>query len=679
MIKKVFLFGFLPLMLFIQQFSYCQTSDFQELTLENLTDNNAFREIIENGSQEVYDILLNPGGVKEDINLITAEDLRSNYFLQESHIQNFIAYREKYGPIKSIYELQVIEGFDREIISFFLLSISFDNRAETKKSTSIRQSVSIGTQVLLQKKEGYLSGKFLGDPFKTYLRYSFNLNNKLHLGYTGEKDPGEKYIFSTNQNKYFFDHHSAYIQFRRIGLINNLIIGDFSLQNGQGLIFSQPFSFGKGIETINAIRKRDTGLRPVSSSYEFKNFSGIAAEVHHKGLSFIGFGSYVKRDATIWTIAESGETYLKNFNKSGLHRTNNDLAKENTIRETSIGFNANWTNENQNRRFGINYLLTNFNIPFNQPETPTSSYKFKCHDNQNIGSYFDLSFPKSHVFGEVATSMNEGIGVIGGFIHQVSQTIFISTLFRNINANYHSFHGNIFSESSSQINEKGLYLGIKIYPFKNSTITLFHDTFHFPKASANISKSSSGNEWLVNFNYQKFKRLNFNFKVNYQNTERQINDRQSAFSPIQFSKRIKVEAQNILTINSSLRINNQIKWNKTEFNGEVGKGFLISMGLQYIKEAIYINALVNIFQADNYENRLYQYLPSVSHSSLYPFHFNSGSTINLLMKYQLTPNIKLNLNFNQVMFTDIKTLGNSYDLINENKKSTVSFEINLKF
>lgn len=47
-----------------------------------------------------------------------------------------------------------------------------------------------------------------------------------------------------------------------------IILGDYQLQFGQGLIFGAGFGVGKGSETINALERVNTGAKPYTSVIE---------------------------------------------------------------------------------------------------------------------------------------------------------------------------------------------------------------------------------------------------------------------------------------------------------------------------------------------------------------------------------------------------------------------------
>ncbi len=667
----------LVLMLLLQTLSFAQQPDSPLISMEGLTDNNAFREVIEQNGEEVFDLLFNPTQSKRNINQVTYEELQGNFLLDHALIQNFLEYRRKYGLIRSIYELQLIDGFDMEAIQLFLLNITLDRQAiEHEKRT--RHKIAIGSQVLLQEKEGFASKKYAGDAFKSFLRYSVEVNNNISFSFSGEKDPGELYRFSVKKNKFLFDHHSAFLQIRNEGPFTKLILGDFTLQNGQGLVFSQPFSLGKGTETIRTISKPNVGLKPVSSLYEFKNFSGIASEWKYKSVRMIAFASLVQRDATIWP--DDDYPSIRSLSKSGLHRTESELSKENAINEISIGGNTEYRSRPNNFLVGMNFLQTRFSTPFHYINALDQKSKFSGRNNFTLSSYTNYYMKDTHFFSEFAYSKGGGTGFIASLMHQVADPVSLSILYRNVSQDFHSFRGNYFSEEGSQVNEHGLYIGVKLQPLKNTCLSVFHDIYTFPKIDQDFPKSRNGSEWMIAVVHQQYKTYSFNLRVNYEQKEAINKDASFPFNGIYYYQRLRADVSNIIFINHALKLVTQLKWNKTEFEkNDFGKGFLFGTGLQFKTNIFQASSMFSLFTTDGYENRLYQYQHSTQNNYLYPFFYNRGSSANISIQYPANGMLKVCANFFTIVYTETSSIGSGDDTIQGNKKSIVSFEVNMKF
>jgi DNA uptake protein ComE-like DNA-binding protein len=221
--------------------------------------------------------------IKHPINLNNAdfEDLQKLGLLDDIQIKNLLDHIKKNGKLLTVYELQTIEGFDSELIEMLLPYVvvndlgkrKFNFRDISKFSTN---DIMFRYQRILEKQKGYSDvsdsvrqhapgSYYLGSPDKLYLKYRFNYFNNIKIGLTAEKDAGEE--FFTGSNRYGFDFYSGYINVNNIGILKNVVVGDYLLQFGQGLTLWNGISFGKSADAV-AIKKIARGIAPSNSVYE---------------------------------------------------------------------------------------------------------------------------------------------------------------------------------------------------------------------------------------------------------------------------------------------------------------------------------------------------------------------------------------------------------------------------
>ncbi|MEZ5195669.1 MAG: helix-hairpin-helix domain-containing protein [Bacteroidales bacterium] len=143
-----------------------------------------------------------------NLNYATEEDLRKLVFLNVQQIFNLLAYRETYGNMVTLYELQSIEGYNRETIDK-LLPYVYVSQEKPKIPLNLKglgkygnHEIILRYQRVLQEQKGYSSipdsvlyanpnSRYMGSADKVYLRYGFNYSNKIRWGIVAEKDAGE--------------------------------------------------------------------------------------------------------------------------------------------------------------------------------------------------------------------------------------------------------------------------------------------------------------------------------------------------------------------------------------------------------------------------------------------------------------------------------------------------------
>src|SRR6185436_15789563 len=216
-----------------------QVTPATEQQLENLTDADQTETEDDSYLQQLEHFKKNP------VNLNTADenDLHELKILTDLQIANFISYRKLFGKLISIYELQSVPSWDvytiRKLLPFITLSepVKIVDVFKTRFKGGEHSLLFRFSQVI-EKSKGFdktTSGtKYLGSPQKFFFRYRYQYKNLLQYGMVGDKDAGEQF-FKGAQNK-GFDFYSFHLFARKIGPVQSLAIGDFTVNMGQGLI-----------------------------------------------------------------------------------------------------------------------------------------------------------------------------------------------------------------------------------------------------------------------------------------------------------------------------------------------------------------------------------------------------------------------------------------------------------
>src|SRR5690606_2043990 len=95
---------------------------------------------------------------------------------------------------------------------------------------------------------------------------------------------------------------------------------------------------------------------------------------------------------------------------------------------------------------------------------------------------------------EGAISASGGIGVVTGAMISMTKQWEMSLLYRRYDRNFHALHGASFSENSRNINEEGVYMGVKYTPSSKLVFTAYFDQFRFPWLKYRVDAPSQGNE-----------------------------------------------------------------------------------------------------------------------------------------------------------------------------------------
>ncbi|MDB4286308.1 helix-hairpin-helix domain-containing protein, partial [bacterium] len=470
-----------------------------------------------------------------NLNTATREELLIIPGMNDLLVNNLFTHIEEFGVLTTIYELQAIAGFTQEVTSQLLPYVSVkENTAKDISPGSLHpagpgfQEVWKGLKIELtqravfiaEEQKGYtspdttfrsqfddngimtgtdtsLSSRYVGSPVQLYTRLRARYNQNFSFGITAEKDRGEEFRWDPSTQYFGYDYTSAHISLKDYGNLKNLVVGDYTLQFGQGLIFSRGLGFGKGAETINSVKMPGQGIRPYSSVNENQFLRGAAVTYAIDRFYLTAFGSRVQLDASIQerdTLTEQVEL-VGSIQTSGLHRTRSELNNRKAISETAIGGRLEY--RTRTLRIGTSHYLQQFDSEINRPFNDYNQFDFRGDQNFLSGIDVDWVYQNFNFFGEMARSKSGGIGATVGFLSSLSKTLDLAVVARSFDKDFHTTKGYAFAERPTAIqNEKGLYIGIKIKPNDKWTLSGYFDQFFFPWNKFGASYPSRGYEYL---------------------------------------------------------------------------------------------------------------------------------------------------------------------------------------
>ena len=283
----------------------------------------------------------------------------------------------------------------------------------------------------------------------------------------------------------------------RIGAAGEtLLVGDYQMQIGQGLVLSAGFVLGKSAETVQTVRRPTLGARPYTSLTEYGYFRGATATyAFHKNVDITLLASRNHRDAN--TAPDNAEGLVAtSLQTSGLHRTQSELDDRGSLLETNLGVHLLYHTPNQ-AQLGLTVLQTTFDTFFRKRDLAYNQYEFTGKQNLVVGLHGGYIWQNWNFFGEVAhssgsTTNSGGVGAVGGALASLTKKLDMALALRHYDRNFHSFYSNAFSEGSRNSNESGAYLGLKYTVYRKLTLGGFVDVYKFPWLKYLIDKPSSG-------------------------------------------------------------------------------------------------------------------------------------------------------------------------------------------
>ncbi|MEY3367530.1 MAG: hypothetical protein RI973_685 [Bacteroidota bacterium] len=461
-------------------------------------------------------------GERLNLNEAGLEELEKIPVLDKTAAAALMQYLQQAGFLESIYELQAVPGLDSHLIDKLLpfVSVSPVRTAYNKFNQPVTEQKSrmfLRWRRSLEEVDASPGAPIsaLGSPHHLLLRYRFTQPGKLAAGFTAEKDAGEEFLRGSNRKG--FDFYSGYWQIERPKRsLRNIILGDFLVSMGQGLVVYQGFGSGKNAQSV-AIKRLATNLKPHGSVQEAAFFRGAALDFRlTSSWNVLLFASSRKRDANLITTEDSDRpVHASSLQYAGLHRTASEIQDRGALRKHSAGISARF--RGRLLQFGINQLYEKLSLPLYPADLPHNQFAFRGKSLLNVSVDYALALRNFHFFGEAACSMPGKVALLNGLIISIDRKTDLVLLHRYYSRQYLSLNSNVFGESAKSSNERGLYLGLQAQISRKFQINLFFDTYRHDWIRFGENAPTAGFEWLVRCTYRVKRKMELYFQVRQEN------------------------------------------------------------------------------------------------------------------------------------------------------------------
>jgi Helix-hairpin-helix motif len=658
--------------------------------------------------EKVYETLFQLYRNPLNINKVNREELQSIFILSELQINSLLDYRKKFGNFLTIYELQSVPNIDLNTI-YKLLPFVTAGEGNQKSSKNLWQRMKSEADAhyllfrysrTLETQKGFTdeaseSQRYSGSPDRMYMRYRLSNANDFSVGFTLEKDAGEQLGFNSEERRYGADFISYHAYFQNQGKFKTIALGDFQMQFGQGLLLSAGLGIGKGAETVLTIRRSNLGIMPFTSALETGYFRGVGATYQLGRVEITGFYSRIRRDGSI-SESEADSTgtididednlFIETLRTTGLHRTASEIAGKGIFIEQSYGTNILYSNKQKSLQIGGIFLNTSYNLPFqrsfrSQKDSLRFLYEFSGKSNSNFGLHFTYQWQNFNFFGEGARSSSGGIGAIGGFVASLSASVDLAMVYRHYDKDFHTFFGSALSESTRNINESGMYWGLKISPNRKIKFNAYYDLFKFPWIRYRLDRPSAGYEFLGRLTYNFSRKVALFGQMRQEVKERNVSsdDSQTALGEIRNTVRrnyivnLSYKAEKILSFQTRLQASS------FDFNGNNTRGYALVQDIGLELGKLGIDLRFALFDTDDFDNRQYIYEKDVLWAFSFPAYNGRGIRQYILFNYKIHKKLELWLRYARFDYRNQDTISSGGEEIEGNTRSEIRAQLRFKF
>lgn len=597
---------------------------------------------------------------------------------QYYHLKKYIY---ESGELLSLYELAAVEGFDREMVMkllpyIYVKPVITKKRYFSKFFPRSKQKLLLRYGQILEPKLGYdttRNSHYLGTPQRLMFKYTFTSGDNFSLGIAGEKDAGEQWGRSVQ--KYGFDFYSGHIQIKNISWLKSLILGDYRVSIGQGLLLGNGLRMGSG--TVEGARQMVTTLRPITAMNESQFFRGIAVELGNYRYLATMFCSFRFYDAQLNdTIAET--PFLESaLSVGGYHRTDTEISKRKTVPCWVYG--GNFMIRFPRFKIGVSALSDNYLYPNYNSGNLYQLYCFTGNKGGNISIDYQLVVKNSVLFGEVATTFQGAPAILQGAIVKLHPRLHLSLLFRYYGKHYYATYGGAYSRNTQMNNEMGLLLNAKLFLLPKLSLNLSSDFYQIFWLKYRLDKPSRYADFSLKAEWSPARTLSGIFQYKYyhlyQNFSNQYYNNIVDLPSHKLGVTLKVFGLGYFSLKTGVNfifVKHQ--------NGKKMSGMLLYQDfcVKFPKPNFSFIARVALFDTDSYNERLYAYENDLTQTFTIASYYGKGMKFYAICQYKWRF-ISFQIKISRLLFRDRNSVGSGLEEIKANHKTEVKGQIILSF
>ncbi len=669
------------------------------------------------------------------VNLNSEETMRlvELHLLSVFQYEELQQYRRYYGDLLFLDELAMVEGFDEQTLTLIrpLVCIIQD---QSKDKLTFNKMARYGKHQLvgryeqiLEHQQGYMpiddstllakpNSRYLGSPQKLQFKYTYNYRNKIRAGFVLEKDAGEMF-FTDNvsdtiqkllggQYHRGFDFVGFHLYAKDMGIVKAAVLGDYQLAYGQGLTLWSGMSFGKA-GAGSSVMKQGRGITPKGSASEYAFMRGAAVTLGAGPFSGTVFYSnrLVDANVSVADTLESEAEFVSSLQETGYHRTIGELQDRHAIRQQVVGGHLAYSIAH----FEVGYTAhhTWLSVPLELKPSHYNQFYFQGQRLTNQGVDFKYVKGKYAVFGEIAMSHNnyakvvepvetptqtqtalrpfdrlraQGLlafaGLVGLTVKPAGYLNF-TIMYRDYDKAYQNLMSNAFGEGSRNQGQRGIYLGVEAAPAPYWNILAYVDQFQYTWLTSQVNAPSRGHDYYLRVSHS------FNRRTNAYLQFRSKTKMKNSTDAFVFSHYPIFYTKNAVRFN----INYQLGWdihcsNKAEYahyrndDGSNEHGYFLCQDIAYKPENKPYSLAFRyaIFDAQDYNARIYAYENDVLYSFSVPALYGKGMRIYLLGKVKLFNALTLYARIGRTIYSDRDEIGSGLTLIEGNHKTDLKVE-----
>jgi hypothetical protein len=618
-----------------------------------------------------------------NLNSATVDELLQIPGLTPMTAQNIVAAREE-RRFTSTRDLLEVEGVEESLYAMMLPFITLSEVQVVSDPPILRSFTSRHRTVRdLQQRRGFLDGSFRGSAEKVYNRFVVRSRDftppaagerptprtetSLTVGVLTEKDAGERSLT---------DFVAGYADVRLAGLSTRVIVGDYTVEAAEGLVFWRSIGFSKGSEVISSVRKGGRGIRPYLSTDENWYFRGVAVETD-LGVARV---SALYSDKPIHATV-SGDGIVTSFYTSGLFRTSSESTRRAASHHRLVGARV-----GTNPISGVTLNASGYSTTFSHHVSRAGVFGFKGSTARVFGVDATYSYRNVSLFSEVARSHTEAIAGVAGLLYRPMTGLDIALAARSYPMDFVSIYGFGFGESSgSTQNESGLYAAVRMRVAPWMLVSAYFDQFAFPWRTSVSRMPTSGNDFLVLSDFRLARRTTL--QVQYKSRNKPATETLS--DP--FGRAIRIDGERWQkNYRATFQYQSSIafRWRSRLELVNVGYGStrVVEKGMLAFQDIrlhplprLVVDARIIAFETDSFDSRVYEFENDLRGTFSNPALFGRGIRWYVLARYEVFKAVDISAKYAQTVKEGVRVLSSGSSLIEGDLDNRLSVQLDVVF
>lgn len=631
-----------------------------EVTWQDFIDEVSEDELVEDdGWMDRLEELEQLTTHKINLNTASREDLLQLPWLGEQQVDEIQMYIFHHRGMRDLAELMAIRSLDYRVRRFLPLFVYVDKlesqSTDNKPYTPVKQELSTLINIPLYYRAGYdkpvKDGGYAGNPLYHRLTYLLHAGKRLQAGVSMEKDAGEPF-----RNNKGWDAYGFHAMLQDVGCISKLVVGDYRLGFGEGLVMNTAFGMGKS----TLLNQPTKGIRAKIGSDEVNYLRGTAVAMKWNDVTLTAWTSHRRLDATL-----NEDSTVKTIVESGLHRTATELDKKGNLGSTLAGADISW--QHHGLQAGITGYYEHMHRSLEPGNQPYRQIMPQGTDFGVMGVHYGYFQHRFSLSGETAYSTQQGgIATLHRLIFRFNRQYRLGLIQRYYNPHYYSFHSSAISESGGVQNENGVMLRLEAQPLTRWTLSGYVDLFYHPWARYGINHSSQGQDVMMESQHKINKRNQWTIRYQWKHKETS-----SAFAS---HHRVRVQWNH-----NTLR---HWDYQSSLFLHAVSKtGVAVAQRVRYTsKNEMWRMALLGTwFHTPDYDTRIYVYEPMLYRTMTFPMLSGHGVHLAGTLRWKSRDDRwTAECKYGVTRFLDRETQGSGLQEIFSPWKNDISLQMSVK-